>query len=143
MPADRKTIYLPERVAAYYADAQTLSSRIAGVTLRYAEVCRRELPPLSKAEWCAVADANNGTDDLLLGDNPGSVGMMLWANVSDSPELAEKWEIDAAALVDKMRRWTCAQQVAVFEALRTFWIQRQKPTEEAMRLAGMIPPAKE
>lgn len=136
--ADRKTIYIPDAAAAYLADAEALSSRIAGIVLRYKEMVGRSLPKLSKAQWCAIADANNGTDDLLLGEYAESVGSLLWANVADSIGLAAKWDVDQDELVRTMRAWSYVEQVAAFEALRTFWRNCELETDEALRLAGMI-----
>lgn len=135
--AKRATIYMADAVAEFFADADSLSGRVAAVALRYREIARRELPALTRAQWCAVADANSGCDDLLA-DAPEMLSWMLWANVSNSAGLGERWEIDEDALVAEMRGWSYAQTVAAYEAVRTFWLLADQPTDDAMRRAGMI-----
>ena len=133
----KRSVYFSDAALEYLKDAEVLSSRLVGILLRYREIVRRELPVLSRAEWCAICDANNGCDDLLLGDHPESVGSMLWANVHDSPGLGEKWGIDQARLVKRMQQWSYAQQVAAFEVVRCFWLHTDLPTDEALALSGV------
>lgn len=135
--AKRATIYLPDPVAQHYQDAPNLSSRIAGVTLRYAEICRRELPKLTRDQWAALCNANKGINDQLLGDNPSSVQTMLWANVADAPGLGEKWGVDPQELVEAVRCWTYTQAVAAYEAIVRFWHHPELDTDAALIAAGV------
>lgn len=134
--AERKTIYLPDPVVEYLADAESLSGRISGVILRYKELCARHLPQLTRNEWCAICDANNGCGDIM-DEHPDLIVGMQWANVADSPGLGAKWGINQAALVTRMRKWTYAETVAAFEAVRTFWLHTDKPTDAALKIAGV------
>lgn len=137
--AKRTSIYLPDAVSAYLADAESVSSRIAAIILRYQRLCRESLPALSREEWCAVCDANNGCGfEDSAGEFAESIGVMLWANVHDSPGLGDKWEIDQGKLVERMQQWTYAEQVAAYEACRTFWQHSDISTDEAMIRAKML-----
>lgn len=137
--AERKTIYLPDHVAAFFADARHgLSGRIAAVVDRYARICHDHLPELTRSQWCAICDANNGLDDM--GDSSHGSWWFMWANVADSQGLGDKWKIDQDELIATMRAWSTAQTIAAYEAVRTFWVHHEKETDEALALAGMIKP---
>jgi len=113
-----------------------LSGRIAAIVRRYQALIGLARPPLSREQWCAVCDANNGVDDLLV-EHPQSIGMMLWANVADTPGLGTKWDINQDALVETMRAWSYAEQIAAYETVRVFWSCSDLPTDEALREAGV------
>jgi hypothetical protein len=68
-------------------------------------------------EGAAIIDALNGT---LLVDRPEA----LTASVEDAMRLdglAEKWEVDAAALTEKLRGLTALELHAVADAVERFW----------------------
>jgi hypothetical protein len=73
---------------------------------------------LSKAELSAVIDNLKGvyTSDTV------SV-RMLWANIEDAlaNKLAEKWKIDGAALVRKLRSFTFIESAALIDAAERYW----------------------
>lgn len=147
--SDRRTIYVPQDLAADFdaaldlGEGDTFGSRVVCAIIRYDRLWRAAVPDLSAAQWKAVADANNGVDDLLVGmsGHPADgLGTMLWANVADTPGLGEKWGIDQGQLVSIMRSWSPAQQIAAFEAVRCFWRHHAEETDVAMRRAGMIAP---
>ncbi len=133
----RKTIYLPEAVDEYLSDSDVLSSRIAAILLRYREICQRDLPSLSRSQWCEICEANDEVDDLLIGDHPEQLAAILWANVADRCDVETKWGVDRNALVATMRGWSYAQAVAAYEAVRRFWRAPETQTDEALRLAGL------
>lgn len=106
-----------------------LSRRLAQIGDRYMEILRRtELPALSEAEINALRDCNNGT-----WHEPASmIRGALWLSIEDSlPDgLADKWQIDAAALIDKLKSITFAQEVKLIEAIELYW-SRQHTSEDA------------
>lgn len=121
--AQKSSVYLTdETLAVLRATAPknadfSLSGRINSIAERYGEIVGRECPTFTESEWCAICDANNGT---ILDDLPQTTAHM-WANVADSPGIGEKWGIDAARLVSKMRKLRYVETVAVAEIVQRFW----------------------
>src|SRR5205085_8400485 len=68
-----------ECLAGEYGDNR--SGRINSVCERYLAMVADELSrlPFSRAEWCAILDANNGVDVYEMNSPP-----MMWANVHDT-----------------------------------------------------------
>lgn len=109
------------------------SRRINNIAERYLDMIADAMPEFSRAEWCAIMDANNGlgvTGDLM------SL-LMAWANVADSPELDGKWDIDHSALAEKIRALPRASRLAVGEAVERFWSRSELPTDEALTKASV------
>lgn len=101
-----------------------LSHRLAQIADRYSEMLRRaDLPDLSEAEMNALRDAMNGT----LAEPAALIRGMPWISIEDSlPDgLAEKWQINGAALVDKLRALTFVQEIALIEAVEAWWAGRR------------------
>jgi len=111
-------------------DPGTLSLRIAAMLARYELLCRDNMPTLTAAEWCAVFDANNGTD--VFAEQP-VMPSIVWANVADSVGLDEKWEIDSASLLRSLENFTSSQLIAVQEACVRFWMQSETDTQTALK----------
>ncbi len=117
----RTTLYLNAPIAAAVAGAESISGRLGAVCDRYAEILRRAriLPRFTEQELDALRDCCNGTwfEPAQLID-----GAVL-ANFEDSlvDGLAEKWAIDSAALSDKLRALTYAEQVALVEEIERYW----------------------
>ena len=118
----KKSIYLPEEAEATLGprDEMSLSGRIAGILLRYDSAWRTHCPALSEAEWSAICDALNGTHLAIDGAAP-DMSRFLWAEMSDSPEMGEKWGIDVKALALRMQAWSRIEQIACFEVAARFW----------------------
>lgn len=97
-----------------------VSHRLAQIGDRYLEILRRTpLPDLSEAEMQALRDVNNGT-----WHEPATVIRgTLWIGVDDSlPDgLSEKWQIDSAALVAKLRAMSYVQEVKLVEQIEKWW----------------------
>lgn len=138
MASARRNIYLPAGAMEYLENADSLSGRVASIVMRYERITRESIPELGRYEWLAICDANNGSLDVMQGENHENVGLFLWANVADSPELGAKWEIDQDALVKKMQKWSYAQQCAAAEVVRTFWKHTDLGDEDALRKAGAL-----
>lgn len=94
------------------------SEVIRRALLRYDEVCRRDLPRLSVAEWKLCVDALNGC---WLVDSPAS-----WAGheISDAVSLNQsdaKWGVDWASLQPRLAALTYGQWVALVDTAERYW----------------------
>jgi len=90
---------------------------------------------LSRDEACAVCDANNG----FFVSEGGWQHM--WANIADADRLnglSEKWEIDAEALVKKIREADLGSRYALAVAVKRFWDRCQEDTDVVLRDLGLI-----
>ena len=75
----------------------------------------------TRTEWCAIADANNGTLFDFVGTRPG---MHLACNVEDAGRLdglGAKWGIDVPGLTRRLHGLGYVQGWAVIQAVRWFW----------------------
>lgn len=115
----------------------SLSGRLNGIVARYELLIDHAMPDFRPDEWCAIFDANNG---MLADADPLHMvsPTMIWANVHDTPGLAEKWDVDPADIIDRLRRLTPAQSVAVIEAIQRFWMNSHTPTPDALHIAGVL-----
>lgn len=113
---------------------------------RYYHLIARELQALNLTEGEAslICDANNGLGALTLGLEEDRMGgwirSMLLANVNDAVALNawdKKWgltEEQAAALLERMRRWTPGQVLAVADAVERFWAHPEMTTVQSVGL---------
>ena len=86
--------------------------------------------PLTMAEACLIADSLNGS---MMDANTAQV---LWAGIADSIRLdglAEKWDVDGPALVEKMQGLSALQAMALVDAAERFWEMENVPLEEGVR----------
>ena len=126
MSSKRTTIHIPAAIVDILdldrdADSgESLSGRITLIVDRYADIVSRHTPALSEGEWKAVMDVMNG---YFAGIGNPDAPRWIWASVSDActGDLAEKWQIDGPALVEKLRAMDYAAGVAVSEIARRFW----------------------
>lgn len=138
MPSKKVSIYLRERTQDVIGETagDGLSLRIAAMLARYERLCRELMPAFSRGEWCAIMDANNGGTDIFVAEvdgYPSATG--IWANVHDTPELGEKWEIDQAKLVKRLQKLSMPELLAVDEAVARFWNHHELVTDEALEKA--------
>ncbi len=134
----RASIYLSSKTMSILdvSKDDSLSGMINLIVGRYNEIVWRSMPALTRNEWCAIMDANNGTiinDDSHFDESP----TMLWANVADSQGLDEKWNIDSKKLVAKMRAWSNAEGFAAIDAVGKFWKHCDLATDDALKKAGV------
>ena len=89
--------------------------------------------PMTRAEACALCDANNGA--MLFG--PFFLGG-LSANIQDTPAaaLSEKWACDAMALSQRIFRADRGTQFALTVACADFWRISGAELDDALRDAG-------
>lgn len=106
---------------------------------RYYDLLRRERATLtlSAAEAMLICDVCNGTIF-----NEHSVAF-LWAEVADGIRLNgadEKWQVDGAPLVAKLRVLTPGQAYALADGVEQFWTDDYRPMEpyDALRQLGLI-----
>ncbi len=110
------------------------SGRLNTVAERYQAIVAAHTPTMSEAEWCAVCDALNG-HYVEAGD--GLTGIRYaWACVEDCDGLGDKWGIDQAALVARLRAMPLADLVAMAEVVQRFWQRTDLPAREALERAG-------
>lgn len=136
MAKNRATIYLRDRIWEVLGKVpdQGLSQRITAMLVRYEKICKSAMPEFTRAEWCAIMDANNGGSDVWLADMEDyASGTGVWANVHDSIGLAQKWEIDQGQLVAKLQKLSPAELLAVDEAVARFWNHTDLETGEALK----------
>jgi hypothetical protein len=104
---------------------------------RYYEIMRRDLPVVSEAEASLLVDALNGARHV----EPSTIAL-LWAEIADACEdgLAEKWGVDGAAFVARLRELDYAQCVAVVDAVERYWRGPYHVDDVAARLreVGLI-----
>jgi hypothetical protein len=127
-------------LAALGQEGINRSGRLNTVCERYMAMVTDALArlDLSRGEWCAVMDANNGVQEWT-GD-PWH-GTMLWANVADTPGLGEKWGVDQEVLVARLRALGKTDLIAVQEVCDRFWSHADLPTDDALAQAGVCPRA--
>ena len=109
-----------EEAIANNGGGSGLSHRLAQIGDRYLELLRRtDLPALTDAEMSALRDVNNGTWH----EPAAMIRGALWLGIEDSlPDgIAEKWDIDGGALVEKLRVLTFAQEVKLLEMIERWW----------------------
>lgn len=104
-------------------DRITISGRVNTIGDRYQEILRRTQieKRLSDTEWNLVRDSLNG-----VAHQPASQIRHLWHGIEDSIQLdglAEKWEVDGDALLEKLRDLSFVEEVAVVEAVERWWIE--------------------
>lgn len=134
--AEKFAIYAGEPMAAVLAGHEDArSQRINQVCADYRAILADHMPAMTRGEWCAIMDATNGL--AIPTEDAANTRRYLWAKVADAPELAEKWGIDSAALVQRLRSMTTVELVAACEASRAFWQHPDRNTDEALQLAGV------
>ena len=103
---------------------------------RYYALLRLALPPFTQAEASLIVDALNGS---MLEAHSGH---LLWAEIADAVQegLAAKWEVDGAALVDRLRALPPFAQYAVWEAAERWWNgpYREADWGASLRSVGLV-----
>jgi hypothetical protein len=143
-----KTTQITFRLAEFQPEFEARSQGEINVTDlrsaldRYFTVLRQELGAvcLTVPEASLVCDALNGT----LWEPAESV-RFLWASVDDairSDGLDRKWETDGKVLVEKLRKLTFAQSLAVCDAVERWWNRVgqgiEETHEEGLRAVGLV-----
>lgn len=131
--AEKFTIYAGEPLAGVLQGHEhQRSARVNQVCADYLALVADLCPALTQGQWLAVADALNSTmvdDDRTL--------RLAWASVADTEGLGEKWGIDAAALVERLRALTHPELIALREVLGRWWdLLGGHDAVQALQLAG-------
>lgn len=127
----------PMQAALDAVDQENKSGRLNTICERYMLLISDQLRriDMSRAEWCAILDANNGVQ---IYTGAGDISAtMLWANVHDTPGLGEKWGIDHTALVKKMQQYPQSALLAILEVCDRFWSRSQMDTDAALKASGV------
>ena len=111
---------------------QSLSDRTNLVLARYGSATASECPALSEAEWLAICDACNGLADASI-----DVSKYIYFEVHDCEGL-DKWGIDQAQLVARLRQMSAVECWAVADVVARFWARAplHETTREALEKAG-------
>lgn len=104
---------------------------------RYYNTLVRSLPKFSVEEASLLLDALNGCIS-----EPHSV-QLLWANIADAVQEGydKKWEVDGPALVERLRKLSYAECMAVTDAVERFWYgpyRQEGPLEPRLREVGLV-----
>lgn len=128
--AKRTSTYLSDRTVdildAAMGDVGSLSGEINKSIDRYHEVIRRHRPAaeaqFSEAELMALRDVANGW----LAEPAATIAGGLALELSDSlPDgIAEKWGIDAPALIAKLNNMPYADQLALVASIEAWWLRQ-------------------
>lgn len=93
---------------------------------------------LSVEEASLICDALNGTW------HQAETMSLAWASVSDAIEMGhldEKWQVDGAALVEKLRRLSTGETFALVDAVERFWTgpyHQEGPIADQLRTVGLV-----
>ncbi len=101
---------------------------------RYYRLLEMEAQEFTEAEASLICDALNGTFF-----EPHTI-TLLWANIADAIRydgLDGKWDVDGAALVERLRNLTPAQTFALADAAERFW-NATGTTAERLRAVGLV-----
>lgn len=134
----RLTLHLSDPAMAVIGDAPdpSMSGRVNSILIRYGAITSRDCPPLTGGEWCFLADILNGTwlQAEAGGNDPARY---LWAEAADAESAyAEKWGIDQAALVDRLRALPYAGACAIVEVVTRFWAAEDQHGDLAAQLSA-------
>jgi hypothetical protein len=111
-------------VLGYSREEDGQTGVIRGPTRRLARLIEQASRDIhfSRAEWNAVADVMNGCADLYdYADSDVPAGIMVRANLEDSPGLGEKWGIDVKKLLAKIVKLSPTHHEAILCAVRWAW----------------------
>jgi hypothetical protein len=102
---------------------------------RYYALLTASLPKFSQSEAMLIADALNGSL------NEVHSMRLLWASIQEAIEydgLDQKWGVDGAALVARLRALSLAEVYAVTDAIERAWIGRDGTMPERLAALGLI-----
>lgn len=127
--AKRTSTYLSDRTVdildAAMGDVGSLSGEINKFIDRYNEVIRRHrgvVDQFSAAELNALRDVCNGWAAEPATTISGGLAMELADSLPDG--IAEKWEIDADALLAKLRALPYADELALVAGIESWWLRQ-------------------
>lgn len=112
-----------DEALAHNGGGRNRSHRLAQIADRYTEILRRAgLPDFSGAEWSLMRDAMNSTLN-----EPAALIRHVAAGIEDAillDGLAEKWDVSAADLLDRLRGLSFSQRVALVEKIEAWGARR-------------------
>lgn len=135
-PDDKLMAFLEARAGRPFAPSPGLAAEKA--LEYYVLILERSRPAFAENEAMLIADALNG---IIL--EPQTV-QLLWANVDDAIQmdhLDQKWHVDGAALVARLRALSYAEVVALADAVSLAWNAPEyhiANMEERLRKVGLV-----
>lgn len=127
--AKRTSTYLSDRTVdildAAMGDTGSLSGEINKFVDRYAETVRRHRgveKRFSEAELNALRDVANGWIAEPAATIAGGLAIELEDSLQDG--IAAKWEIDADALLAKLRALPYADELALVAGIEAWWLRK-------------------
>jgi len=115
--SNRKNVYLPDRILDALSGHGSLSGRITTILDRYHEMVRRTRihQKFSERELGLMRAACNGWHAEPAAAVFGGVALEVEDALPDG--LADEWEVDAAALLQKLRALSPGEEIALVEAV--------------------------
>lgn len=104
---------------------------------RYYALLTASAPKFRQSEAMLIADALNGSL------NEVHSMRLLWASIQEAIEydgLDQKWGVDGAALVARLRALSLAEIYAVTDAIERAWLGRDGSMPERLAALGLIAP---
>jgi len=127
--AKRTSTYLSDRTVdildAAMGDVGSLSGEINKAVDRYHEVIRRHRvieDKFTDAELMALRDVANGWTAEPAAMIAGGLALELSDSLPDG--IAEKWDIDAPALIAKLNALTYADELALVAGIEAWWLRQ-------------------
>jgi hypothetical protein len=124
--AKRTSIYIGPALQALFDhhpphedQSRSRSALINAVADRYQEAIRRSTPTLQSGEWLLVFEALNGAS--LVDVFYVSAAPTFIEDAINLDCLAEKWEVDGAAMLEKTMRFNFCELLAMVDAAERFW----------------------
>jgi len=116
----------------------TLSGRISQAADAYMEIMQAEIAAISwtHSQWGAVLEGTKPPED----EHSASVTGwgMAWASILNSADrLSVKWNVDAEALAQEVRRMSVARKLAVVEASQRFWAHSRDLWDKELEPRGV------
>lgn len=125
----KQTTYYSDDIATIInvkkKDVESFSGRVGFLVSAAAGIAAASSPELSVNEWCAIADANNGSL-FAYEQGPEAVVRGVIHNVFDYAYAGDQqWGISCQDLARKLSALTFPEQLAVFEIARGFWTRKE------------------
>ena len=104
------------------SDGFFLFSARVGFLIDSAElIASQSCPALTVDEWCAIAEAGNGSTQIFEGGLMHALQLLCTGLHDSAHRFNDKWIVDCDALAWRLVNMSPAEQLAVYELVRRFW----------------------
>lgn len=141
----RQNVYFGEALAKFISERvgegtkPSVSGVLDAAAERYQEMLRRYTPEtLGAHEWLCVWEALQGLAKSGKVTIPPQALPSAIEDVLEQSDIADKWGIFIAALVEKLRALDWCQRLAVIDAAERFWVRGDWPEDPASRVAAVL-----